>query len=168
MDFLQGVVVPILLIIHITGYSLFIGGWFMGGLWKVAADRAGDPKHIAVSLRQLARFETRILIPLGFVAFFGGYIIVQFIDNVRVTDNAWTTLGMLFWFAGMAVWWFGMRRREDRMIVAAEAAAESGESLGAEYATNAGIWLLYDALAVLFPILGVVVMVLHPLGWAFL
>jgi uncharacterized membrane protein len=164
---LHPVAYDLLVVVHIGAYSLYIGGWFMGGLWKAAADSLEDPGSVARAHERLAKAESWILVPLGLVGFFGGYMARRLpigapFMGQRITDATWTTLGMLLWFAGLAVWWFGMRRLEDTMIVDAEEAAEDGTDLGEEHARNSVKWFALDALAVLFPLLGVVVMVVRP------
>lgn len=158
-----------LVVLHIGAYSLYIGGWFMGALWKAAADSLETPAAVARAHRRLASAESKVLIPLGFLAFFAGYMARRLpigapFGGARITASAWTTLGMLLWFAGMGVWWVGMRRLEDKMILAAEEAAEEGTELGEDHARWSVGWFALDALAVLFPLLGVVVMVSPP-GW---
>ncbi len=159
----------LLVSLHITFYSLFIGGWFMVAVWKASADRGGDPGTIADQHERIAWAESKVIIPLGFLGFFLGYLPRRLplggpFTGQRITADAWTTVGMLLWFAGMAVWWFGMRRVEDKLIVTAREAAEAGEELGGDYAKLSIGWFLLDALALLAPVLGVFVMVFKP-GW---
>lgn len=158
-----------LVTLHIAAFSLFIGGWFMGALWKAAADSLETPAAVARAHRRLASAESTALIPLGFVGFFAGYLARRLpagapFMGARITESAWTTLGMLLWFAGMSVWWFGMRRLEDKIIVAAEEAAQEGTELGEDHARWSVGWFALDALALLFPLLGILVMVVRP-GW---
>lgn len=150
---------PWLVALHIVFYSLYLGGWFMAMVWKSAADRREDPGEVARWHRVLARAETRVVVPLGFLGFFLGYLPRRLIDGPRITADAWTTYGMLLWFAGLAAWWFGMRKVEDRLIVTAEDAAGTDEGLGERYARASLLWFALATLALLLPTAGVFVMV---------
>lgn len=144
--------------VHLLGVVLFLGGLLMALLWKLAADRSGDPAFAARVHRTLRKMDGRVIGPGALLTFAGGYAMVRFLGG-RIANHAFVLWGLILMFLALALWYFGMRRLGDGLAEEAEVAERNRAPLPQAYGKRSVAWLLYGGGAVLLVLVVVILMV---------
>ena len=137
-------------LLHILGAMVFLGALVVALWWKLGADRAGDAAFAAKTHRRLRQMDGQIIGPAAIVTFAAGYAMVRFLGG-RIAQHLFVLFGLIFLFAALGLWYFGMR-------YAGEALADA-TALDADYAKRSAIWVGSAGLAVALVVLAAVFMV---------
>lgn len=144
--------------VHLLGVVLFLGGLLTAMLWKLAADRTGDPAFAARVHRTLRKMDGRVIAPGALLTFAGGYAMVRFLGG-RIAQHMFVLWGLILMFAALGLWYFGMRRVGDALADEAEAAERNRQPLAQAYAKRSVAWLACGGGAVLLVLVVVILMV---------
>lgn len=141
-------------LMHLAGVVLFLGNITVGVFWKQFADRSGNLTLMAYTMDAIIRADRIFTIP-GIVILLIGGIGAAVVANIPILGTGWLLWGIgAFILSGVA---FGPLSRAQRKIAAA---AHAGNL--PEYERLSKDWTLWGTLALLFPIVAFVVMILKP------
>jgi uncharacterized membrane protein len=118
-----------LLIFHVAGAFLVLGGAMVAGIFNVAALRRERPSDIVV-LYRLTQIAARAITLGMFVALAFGIWLVADLDFVK-WSNAWVIIALILWVVASALGGVG-GRREDETRRFAEQLAADGDTPSAE------------------------------------
>lgn len=114
-----------LLIFHMAGAFMVVGGATLAGIFNIAAIRRERPSEIVV-LFKLARFAVVSVIIGMTVALAFGLWLVADLDLVKWTD-AWVISAIVLWFVANALGSNGGRRDRQTRELAERLAAEGDQ-----------------------------------------
>jgi uncharacterized membrane protein len=114
-----------LLVFHIAGAFMVVGGAMFAGIFNVAALRRDRPSEV-VTLFTLARFAvTSITVGMVVALAFGLWLVAD-VDFVKLGD-AWVIVALVLWVAANALGGIG-GRRDKRTREFAEQLAAQGDA----------------------------------------
>ena len=111
-----------LLIFHVAGAFLVLGGAMLAGIFNVAALRRDRPSEIVV-LYRLTQIAVRSITLGMFVALAFGIWLVADLDFVK-WSNAWVIIALVLWVVASALGGIGGRREAETHRLAEQLAAE--------------------------------------------
>jgi uncharacterized membrane protein len=111
-----------LLIFHMAGAFLVLGGAMLAGVFNVAAMRRQRPSEIVV-LYRLTQIAVRSITLGMFVALAFGIWLVADLDFVK-WSNTWVILALVLWVVASALGGIGGRREQETHRLAEQLAAE--------------------------------------------
>lgn len=126
--------------LHILGAIVFVGGLGTALYWKLSADRSSDPAFAARVHARLRKADAHLIGPGALVTFAAGYSMVRFLGG-RIAQHGFVLWGLILMFLALALWYLGMRRLGDQLVVEAESAAASKRLLSQEYAKKSAAWV---------------------------
>ncbi len=144
----------LLKLLHLTGVVLFVGNITVGVFWKWFADRSRSATVMAFTIDAIMRADRIFTIPGIVILLIGG------IGAAIVGGNPNLTTGWILWgigafiLSGLA---FGPLARVQRRLSAAAHAANLDE-----YERLSKGWNLWGGIALAFPIVAFVIMILKP------
>ena len=118
-----------LLVFHVTGAFLLLGGAVFGGVLNVAALRRERPSEIVVLYRLIRIGVACISIGTGLTIVFGLWLVAD-LDYVKWSDT-WVILALVLWVAANALGGIG-GRREKATRELAERLESAGDAPSAE------------------------------------
>jgi uncharacterized membrane protein len=144
----------ILKLIHVLGVVLFLGNITVGVFWKRHADKTGNFGIIASTIDGIIAADKVFTIP-GILLLLGGGLAAAFVGKIPILSTGWLLWGFVaFILAGLA---FGpLARAQKRLSVAAHAGNLH------EYEDVSKSWALWGTLALIFPFVAFVLMILKP------
>jgi uncharacterized membrane protein len=150
----------ILKIVHMAGVVALLGNIIVTGVWKVWADRTGNPEVVA--------FAQRLVTLTDWVFTFGGACLVA-IGGYGMALNAgydltatrWLVLAQFFFNASGVIW---LAILVPVQIVQARMARQfvAGEAIPPAYLRLSRQWLIWGAVATVLPLLNLYVMIAKP------
>lgn len=111
-----------LLVFHVTGAFLLLGGAVFGGILNVAALRRDRPSEIVVLYRLVRLGVTSISIGMLLTLVFGLWLVAD-LDYAKWTD-AWVIVALVLWVLANALGGIGGRREKATRQLAERLAAE--------------------------------------------
>lgn len=144
--------------LHILGAMLFVGGLGTALYWKLSADRSNDPSFAAGVHKRLRKADAHLIGPGAIVTFAAGYIMVRFLGG-RIAQHGFVLWGLILMFLALALWYLGMRRLGDQLVVEAESAAAARKPLPHDYAKKSAAWVGLASASVALVVLVVILMV---------
>jgi uncharacterized membrane protein len=147
-------------VIHVFGVILFLGNIIVTALWKVMADRTGDPRVIAYSQR---------LVTLTDMVFTAGGVVLLLIGGYGMAGIAHLNLGRATWLlAGQSlflvsglIWIFVLIPTQIAQAREARAFAQGG-TIPDSYWRRAQRWNIWGAIATVVPLANLYVMIFKP------
>jgi uncharacterized membrane protein len=118
-----------LLLFHMTGAFLVVGGATLAGIFNVAALRRERPSEIAVLFKLTRIAVVSVLVGMTVALAFGLWLVAD-LDFVKWTD-AWVISAIVLWFVANALGSNG-GRRDRRTRELAEQLAAQGDQPSAE------------------------------------
>jgi uncharacterized membrane protein len=144
----------ILKLIHITGVVLFLGNITIGVFWKSFADRTGNAAIMASTMDGIIAADRVFTIP-GILLLLAGGIGMAIVGRIPMLWTGWLLWGIIaFVLSGLA---FGPLSRAQRKI---SFAAHAGNFQ--EYDEFSKGWTFWGTIALAFPIIAFVLMILKP------
>ena len=144
----------ILKLVHVAGVVLFLGNITVGVFWKSFADRTGNSAIMASTMDGIIAADKIFTIP-GIVILLAGGLGAAFVGGIPILSTGWLLWGIIaFVLSGVA---FGPLSRAQRRI---SFAAHAGNFQ--EYEELSKRWTFWGSLALGFPIIAFVLMILKP------
>jgi uncharacterized membrane protein len=141
-------------VVHLAGVVLFLGNITVGVFWKQFADRSGNPAIMAYTMDAIIRADRVFTIP-GIVILLIGGIGAALVGNIPILGTGWLLWGICaFILSGIA---FGPLSRAQRKIATA---AHAGNL--SQYDRLSKQWTVWGTLALIFPVVAFVLMILKP------
>lgn len=145
-------------LLHILGAMLFLGGLVAALVWKLNADRSGDPAFAARVHKTLRKLDGAWIGPSALLTFAAGYAMVRFLGG-RIIHHPFVLWGLILLFASLGLWFFGMRHLGAKLGDEAEASEANRQPLSRDYVKRSAQWVLMATGAVLLVIVTSVMMV---------
>ena len=144
----------ILKLVHVFGVVIFLGNITVGVFWKAYADRSRNATIMASTMDGIIAADKIFTIP-GIVILLGGGIGAAVVGRIPILSTGWLLWGIVaFILSGLA---FGPLSRAERRI---SVAAHAGNFQ--EYEEQSKGWTFWGSLALIFPIIAFVIMILKP------
>jgi uncharacterized membrane protein len=144
----------ILKLVHVAGVVLFLGNITVGVFWKAHADRSGNAAIMASTMDGIIAADKIFTIPGILILLAGGFGAAA-VGHIPILSTGWLLWGLIaFVLAGLA---FGPLSRAQRRI---SFAAHAGNFQ--EYQELSKSWNFWGTLALLFPVIAFVLMILKP------
>lgn len=144
----------VLKLVHLTGVVLFLGNITVGVFWKSYADRTRNAVVMASTMDGIIAADKIFTIP-GILILLAGGLGAAFAGGVPILSTGWLLWGIVaFVLSGLA---FGPLSRVQRKI---SAAAHAGNL--EQYDECSKGWNLWGTMALLFPVVAFVLMILKP------
>lgn len=147
-------------VIHLFGVMLFLGNIIVTGVWKVFADRTGDPRIVA--------FAQHLVTVTDWVFTFGGVIILGIgaygmagTAAVQIDRSSWLFWGQILFIASGVIWVVILIPIQIIQARQARAFANGGE-IPASYWRYGRQWAIWGIIATLLPLANIYVMVFKP------
>lgn len=144
----------ILKLVHVAGVVLFLGNITVGVFWKRASDRSGNAAIMAFTIDAIIAADRIFTIP-GIVLLLIGGVAASFVGGIPILSTGWLLWGLIaFILSGLA---FGPLSRAQRKLSLAAHADDL-----ASYERVSKSWALWGTLALAFPIIAFILMILKP------
>ena len=147
-------------VVHITGVVLFLGNIIVTGVWKVFADRTGDPRTIA--------YAQHLVTLTDWVFTLGGVILILIGAYGMVLTAGLDPLGPLWLIAGQSlfiasgiIWVAVLIPLQIKLGHQARAFAHGG-SIPGSYWHLERLWVIWGTVATLLPLANLYFMVVKP------
>jgi uncharacterized membrane protein len=111
-----------LLVFHVTGAFLVIGGAVFGGIFNFAALRRERPSEIVVLFRLVRIAVASISAGMVLTLVFGIWLVAD-LDFVK-WSNSWVIIALILWVVANALGGAGGRREKETRALAERLAAE--------------------------------------------
>ena len=152
-------------LVHVLAVIVFVGNIAVGIFWKDIADRTGDPRIIAHTLRGIIGADRVFTIPAILVLIAAG-VATALAEHNSILGTGWILWAIvLFVIAGLAFMPVSRLQRQLRSV------AEDGVKTGAfdtdRYHSLTARWNFWGILALILPLGAVALMVLKPMLPAF-
>ncbi|HWJ33383.1 MAG TPA: DUF2269 family protein [Gaiellaceae bacterium] len=118
-----------LLVFHMTGALLLLGGAVFGAILNLAALRRDRPSEVVVLYRLVRIAVMAISVGMPLTLVFGLWLVAD-LDFVK-WGNTWVILALILWVVGGALGGIGGRREKETRLLAERLAAE-GDAPSAE------------------------------------
>jgi len=115
-----------LLVFHMTGAFLLLGGAVFAGIFNVAAMRRERPSEIAVLYRLVRIAVASVSAGMLLTIVFGLWLVAD-LDFVK-WSNTWVILALIGWVLANALGSAGGRREKETRVLAERLAAEGDAS----------------------------------------
>jgi len=122
-----------LLVFHMAGAFMVLGGAMMAGIFNIAALRRERPSEIVVLFRLTRYAVTSILAGMVVTLAFGIWLVAD-VDYVK-WSNSWVIVALILWFVANALGGIG-GGRDKRTRQLAEQLAAQGDQPSAELRTR--------------------------------
>jgi uncharacterized membrane protein len=139
---------------HIAGVVLFLGNIIVGVFWKQFADRTGNAIVMATTVDGIIAADRVFTIPGILILLIGGFGAAG-VGHIPILSTGWLLWGLVaFILSGAA---FGPLSRTQRQL---SRAAHGGNF--DEYDRLSKNWNLWGSIALAFPVIAFVLMILKP------
>ena len=147
-------------LIHVIAVIVFLGNISIGIFWKTVADRSGDPRIMAHTVRSIILADRLFTIP-AIVLIVAAGVATAVAEQIPILSTGWILWAIiLFVLSGIA---FAPVARAQRELAAiADAGAKSGTLDKDRYESISATWNLWGMIALLAPLGAVALMVLKP------
>ncbi|HEX7046574.1 MAG TPA: DUF2269 family protein [Gammaproteobacteria bacterium] len=143
--------------IHIAAVVLFVGNITTGVLWKVNADRSGDPRLMAHALNGLIRADRWFTQPGSTLILLTG-VALAWIGGYSFFGTFWIWMGLALFAVSGIVFKVWIEPAQKRLLAVAQ--AENFDS--AEYARVSRTWTIAGVIATVAPYIALALMVFKP------
>jgi uncharacterized membrane protein len=114
-----------LLVFHMTGAFMVLGGAMMAGIFNIAALRRERPSEIVLLFRLTRYAVTSITAGMVVALAFGIWLVVD-VDFVK-WSNAWVIVALILWFVANALGGIGGRRDKRTRELAEQLEAQGDQ-----------------------------------------
>ena len=143
-------------IVHLFGVILFLGNIVVTGVWKVLADRTGEPRVIAYAQRLVTL--TDWIFTAGGVALILGMAAVGHLD---LRGPTWLVWGQAMFVASGVIWIIILIPTQIPQARQARAFARGG-AIPESYWQHGRRWLIWGTIATVIPLANIYFMVFKP------
>jgi uncharacterized membrane protein len=146
-------------VVHLTGVVIFLGNIIVTGIWKVMADRTGDPRIIAYAQR-LVTITDWIFTAGGVVLILLGAYGMVFTAGLDPRQS-WLAWGQSLFVASGVIWIAILIPTQIVQGRQARAFAAGGPIPGT-YWRHSRRWMIWGTIATVLPLANLYVMVFKP------
>ena len=152
-------------LIHIIAVIVFLGNISIGIFWKTVADRSGDPRIMAHTVRSIILADRLLTIPAIVLIVVAG-VATALAEQIPILATGWILWAIiLFVISGLA--FVPVARSQRELAAVADEGAKSGVLNKKRYESLSATWNLWGMIALLAPLGAVALMVLKPILPAF-
>lgn len=146
--------------IHLLGVVILLGNVTVTAVWKVFADRSGDPRVIAFGQHLVTLTDWSLTLGGILLIAIGGFG-TALVAGIHPFGQGWLIWAQVLFVISGLIWIFILIPAQIRQARAARAFAQGGE-VPETYKRDARTWIIWGVIATL-PLLGAVwLMVLKP------
>ncbi len=147
-------------LVHVLAVIIFVGNISIGIFWKQAADRTGDARIMAHTIRGIIKADMIFTIPAIVVLVAAG-VATAIAEHYPILGTGWILWGIiLFAIAGLA--FIPVSRLQRDLLAVAEAGVKTGTLDTAAYDCISAGWNFWGLVALITPLGAVALMVLKP------
>jgi uncharacterized membrane protein len=147
-------------VVHLIGVIAFLGNIIVTAVWKILADRTGDPRVIAHAQRLVSLTDWIFTAGGVVLILLGGYGMV-FAAGIDPRGQLWLVLGQALFGASGLIWLIVLIPTQIAQARTARLFA-SGGTIPESYWRQARRWNVWGVIATLIPLANVYVMVFKP------
>ena len=147
-------------IIHLLGVVLFLGNIIVTGVWKVMADRTGEPSTIAFAQRLVSLTDWIFTAGGVLLILIGGYGMV-YVGGLDLRGEAWLLWGQGLFIASGFVWALILIPAQIAQARQVHAFASGGD-IPEDYWRLNRRWIFWGIIATLLPLANLYWMVVKP------
>ncbi len=147
-------------ILHILGVVLFLGNIIVTGVWKVMADRTGEPRTVAYA-QQLVTLTDWIFTAGGVVLIIIGAYGMVLTAGLNPLGQAWLIWGQGLFIASGLIWVAILIPTQIRQARAARSFAHGGPIPESYWQLNRR-WVVWGIVATVLPLANLYFMVFKP------
>lgn len=147
-------------VVHVTGVVLFLGNIIVTGVWKVLADRTGDPRTIAYAQHLVTLTDWVFTLGGVILILIGAYGMV-WTGGLNPLGPLWLIAGQTLFIASGIIWaaiLIPVQIAQARMAHAFEA----GGPIPQSYWRLSKRWVIWGTIATLLPLANLYFMVVKP------
>jgi uncharacterized membrane protein len=147
-------------VVHLLGVIVFLGNIIITGVWKVMADRTGDPRTVAYAQRLVTL--TDWLFTAGGVALIliGAYGMAA-VAHLDLRGTTWLVWGQTLFVASGLIWVFVLIPTQIAQARQARAFANGG-AIPESYWRHGRRWVIWGTVATVIPLANLYFMVFKP------
>lgn len=146
--------------VHLVAAVLFLGNLVVSAMWKLQADRSGNPAVAAFAARLVARTDKFFTGPGAFVVLMTGGMLPT-AGNYGFRGQGWIHAGATAFVVSALIWLIVLvpiQRKQCKMAAAFGSATE----IPADYLALTKRWAMFGGIATLLPFIGMAMMVYKP------
>ena len=147
-------------VIHLLGAILFLGNIIVTGVWKVLADRTGEPRIIAYAQR-LVTLTVWIFTAGGVVLILTGAYGMAALGHLDLRGSAWLVWGQALFAASGVIWVVVLIPTQVLQARQARALA-NGDAIPESYWRHGRRWAVWGTIATIIPLANLYFMVFKP------
>jgi uncharacterized membrane protein len=147
-------------VVHLFGVILFLGNIIVTAVWKVMADRTGDPRVIAYA-QQLVTLTDWIFTAGGAVLLLVGAYGMAAVAGLNLHGPAWLIWGQALFVVSGLIWIIILIPTQIAQARQARAFA-SGAPIPESYWRHNRRWVVWGVIATLVPLANLYFMVFKP------
>lgn len=143
MDILA--VIFVLKFVHYLGFILLVGNITVTAVWKVFANRTGDPRIVAFGQRLVTGTDFGLTIPGIILTMIGGYGLI-YVAGHSVTATPWLVWSQIFFILAGLIWLgilVPIQVKQHRMANQ----FANGEVIPEEYHRLSARWILWGLIS---------------------
>jgi uncharacterized membrane protein len=146
--------------VHVIGVILLVGNVSATAIWKLFADRTGDPKIMAFA-QKLVTYTDFSLTLWGIILIVGGGYAAALIGELDLVGQGWLLYGQLLFVVSGALWLGILLPLQIRQARAAKRFGESSE-VHEQYWRDCRSWIIWGLVATVPLVAGIWVMIAKP------
>ena len=147
-------------VVHLFGVILFLGNIIVTGVWKVLADRTGEPRVIAYAQR-LVTLTDWIFTAGGVALILIGAYGMAAVGHLDLRGPTWLVWGQAMFVASGVIWIIILIRTQIPQARQARAFARGG-AIPESYRQHGRRWLIWGTIATVIPLANIYFMVFKP------
>lgn len=147
-------------VVHLFGVVLFLGNIIVTALWKLMADRTGDPRIIAYAQR-LVTITDWLFTGGGVVLILVGAYGMAAVAGLDLRGPTWLVWGQALFVASGLIWAFILIPTQIAQARQARAFA-NGNAIPGRYWQHNRRWAIWGAIATIVPLANLYFMVFKP------
>ena len=147
-------------VVHILGVVFFLGNIIVTGVWKVLADRTGEPRTIAYAQRLVTLTDWIFTLGGVILILIGAYGMV-WTGGLNPLAPLWLIAAQSLLIASGIIWVVILILTQIKQAQAARAFADSG-SIPDSYWRLSRRWIVWGTVATLLPLANLYFMVVKP------
>lgn len=147
-------------VIHLLGVIVFLGNIIVTGVWKVLADRTGEPRVIAFA-QHLVTLTDWIFTAGGVLLILLGAYGMAFTAGLDLRGQTWLVWGQALFVASGLIWILVLIPTQIIQARQAHAFASSG-AIPESYWRHGRRWIIWGTIATMIPLANLYFMVFKP------
>ncbi|MAW61784.1 MAG: hypothetical protein CMJ94_13260 [Planctomycetes bacterium] len=146
--------------VHLLSAVVFLGNLIVSAMWKLQADRTGQPAVAAFAARLVARTDKIFTAPAAFLVLMTGGMLPT-AGGYGFGGQGWIHAGATAFVVSGLIWLIVLIPIQRKQLAMAEAFGESSE-IPADYQALTKRWAKWGGIATLLPIVALALMVYRP------